>query len=228
MSKVTTLPLCDLVEDLQVYPRHAVDDVHVVNLVRALESGVTLPPIVADKLSKRIVDGWHRYRAHRRVLGPGGVIDVELRPYPDEASLLLDAVAMNSAHGRRLDSIDQTRAVVMLDRHKVPSVRIAVVLHVPERHMEKLRVRIARAERPSEDTVTGTRIVTLKRPVAHMQGTKLTDEQVKVHGTLPGTSFLLLAKQLTDALRVKMVNLEDDKLMDELKKLKEELLKLFP
>jgi len=216
----TTIPLCDLVEDLELYPRHAVDDSNVAALAMALQSGATLPPIVADKKSKRIVDGWHRVRAYRRVLGPKAVVDVELRSYPDEASIVLDAVALNSAHGRRLDVIDQTRAVVMLERHGVVPVRIAAAMHVPEERITKLSLRVAQARRPGEGTVPGTKTVTLKRPVAHMEGRTLTDEQVRVHGMLPGTSFLLITRQLRAALSAGMVDLTDDKLVAELKGLK--------
>ena len=217
---VTTIPLCELVEDMEVYPRHEVDPAHVASLVRALESGATLPPIVAEKKSKIIVDGWHRARAYRKVLGPQGIVDVELHTYRDQASLLLDAVTRNATHGRKLDAIDQTRVVVMLTRAQVDIAKIAVALHVPEMHVRKLSVRVATTSVETAENITGTRRIALKRPVAHLAGTKLTEEQAKVHGLLPGTSFLLIARQLCEALQQNMVNLEDARLMEQMRLLK--------
>jgi hypothetical protein len=225
---IVTLPLCDLVEDLEIYPRHAIDDKLVTDLLRALDSGVTLPPVLVDKRSKRIVDGWHRARAHRRKLGPAGVIDVDLQAYASDADLVLAAVTINSAHGKRLEEIDKTRAVLMLQRYRIERVAIAAALHVPEERVTKLSVRVARAEHAGLGTVPGTKKICLKRPVAHLEGQTLSDEQVAVHGMLPGTSFLLIARQLKEALRVQMVNLEDERLAALLRQLRDQLLLVFP
>src|SRR4030067_3629137 len=92
MKSVTkSLPLAELIEDMDFYPRHAVDSVHVANLVAALESGAILPPIVADKNSKRITGSWHRCRAYRRFLGDDCVIDAELVNYKSDAEMKYDA-----------------------------------------------------------------------------------------------------------------------------------------
>ena len=220
-KKIVTMPLCELVEDLEIYPRHAVDDSHVQALALALEAGCELPPIIADARSKRIADGWHRYRAHKRVYGPTGTIAVELRNYANEAAMVEDAVGLNAAHGRRLDSMDQTRAVVMLEKYDVPIDRIALLMHVPAMRVEKLRVRVARATVPCEATIPGTKKITLKRSMSHLQGETLTREQAEAHDSMPGTSFLLLARQLKTALETKLVNLADEKLCAALRELKD-------
>jgi hypothetical protein len=227
MNKVITLPIADLVEDLEVYPRHAVDDQHVRNLALALEAGCDLPPVVADAKSKRIADGWHRVRARKRVHGPGAAIEVELRAYASEAALVEDAVRLNSAHGRKLDVMDLTRAILMLERHGVPMGRIALAVHVPEGRVEKLRLKVARATVTVDGTVPGSQTVVLKRPVAHLSGRKLTNEQARAMDSMPGTSFLLLAHQLRTAMATALVNREDMRLMDGLRELKKELEKFL-
>jgi hypothetical protein len=222
----TTLPLSLLIEDMEVYPRHAVDSAHVASLVRALRAGATLPPIVADEKTKIIVDGWHRCRAHNTVSGPTAVVDVELIAYRNQAAMLLDAVQRNSAHGRRFDRIDEARAVVLLERLNVEIVRIAVALNCPQEHVEKLSLRLAEAPVESSNTITGTATIALKRPVRHLAGQTLTREQAEVHSSLPGTSFLLIAKQLRGALRERMVDLTDRRLVEELRLLFVELRKV--
>jgi hypothetical protein len=224
--KILTMPLAELIEDLSVYPRHAVDDSNVQSLALALEAGCELPPLIADQASKRIVDGWHRGRAHKRVYGPGATVRVELRTYPNEAALKEDAVALNSRHGRRLDVMDQTRAVLMLEKEGVPMDRIALILNVTAKRCEALRIRVADARVATAATVPETHKITLKRSVAHLQGKTLTREQAEAHDSMPGTSFLLIARQLATALRTRLVNLKDDRLLEALKELREELKKL--
>lgn len=223
-----TMPVCDLIEDMAVYPRHAIDNTHVANLALAITSGVTLPPIVAQDKTKRLVDGWHRARAYRRVHGPNHPVQVELVQYKTEADLLLDAVARNSSHGRRLDHIDQARCAIMLERVGVETLKIAAALHVTTARVEQLTVRVAKAPAESSHTVTGSQVVALKRGAAHLAGRKLTKEQVAAHGSLPGTSLTLTARQLEKALRAGLVDLTDDRLLDALRDLHSALCECLP
>lgn len=223
MAKVTTIPLAELVEDLTIYPRHAVDDANVQSLALALEAGHELPPIVVCSKTKRVADGWHRCRAYRRIHGPGATVPVTFRDYKTEAELVEDAIRLNAAHGRRMDSIDQTRAVLMLERYGLASERIALALHVPEARVEKLRLRVATARVATDQTVPGTRQITLKRCVSHLAGTQLTREQAEAHESAPGTSYLLIAKQLRDAIRTGLADREDERLVAMLAELHAEI-----
>jgi hypothetical protein len=213
---------------MELYPRHAVDTGHVQSLVFALESGATLPPIVADEKSKRITDGWHRARAYRRFIGSAATVDVELRPYKDEAAMKFDAAQMNSNHGRRLDAIDRTRCVIMLRSSGFNDAQISGALNLPESRVEKLSIKVAKGPKSSDQNVPGTSTITLKRCVNHLAGGKLTASQAKAHAMLPGTSFLLIAKQLHQGLAEKMVNLEDERLVESLAMLRDLLIEKIP
>ena|GEM_PF-1201422 len=224
-GEVVQLPLAKLVEDFDLYPRHAVDTAHVQSLVFALESGATLPPIIADKRSKKITDGWHRARAYRRVLGPEAVVDVELGPYKNKAEMIVDAVARNATHGRPFDAIDRTRSVVMLRTIGCSDAQIGLALKVPEARVEKLMVKLASAPKSSGETIPGTNRIALKRSVIHLAGQTLTKSQAQTHAMLPGVSFLLIARQLYQGLLEKMVNLEDEKLVKQLAELRDLLVR---
>lgn len=219
-TELATIPLAELVEDMDLYPRHAVDSAHVQGLVFALQSGATLPPIVADKRSKRVTDGWHRRRAQKRFLGAEGAVEVELIDYAGEAEMKLDAARRNAQHGRHLDAIDRTRCVLMLRASGFDDAQIAGALNVPEKRVEKLAIRVAAAPKGSVDSVPGTRSIVLKRSVQHMNGQRLTKSQAQAHSMLPGTSFLLITKQLCQGLAENMVNLEDERLVAQLEKLR--------
>ena len=217
---IVNMPICELVEDMDIYPRHAVDDGNIQRLALALEAGNDLPPIVADSRSKRIVDGWHRVRATKRVYGPGASIRVELREFANEMAIIEEAILLNCSHGRPLDSIDRTRAAVMLQKHGVTDGRAAAILNMPEERYKRVLVKVATAQVETGTTIPGTTKITLKRSVAHLQGTTLTNEQAKAHDLMPGTSFLLICRQLITAVRTKPINLEDGRLRDELKELR--------
>jgi hypothetical protein len=157
------------------------------------------------------------------VFGDEHLIEVELRDYPDEASLVFDSIEMNARHGRQLNGTDRVRSAIMLEQLGFGSTQIAVALHVTEAQVQKLVVRFAKARTASVETVPGTKLIALKRPVAWMQGKTLTAEQVKTHDMLPGTSFTLHARQLLEALRSQMVDLTDDGLMVVLRDLRDAL-----
>jgi hypothetical protein len=218
-----TLPIAELIEDFSIYPRHAVDDAHVASLVNALKAGVKLPPVVIERKSKRIADGWHRVRAYRRVVGPEAVIEAEEVDYANDAELLKDAIRRNSAHGRKLDGIDQVRVIELCREHGIERRAVAVILNVPEERIEKLSVRIARAEKAGPGTVPGTTTVALKRPLAHLAGTNLTTAQVEAHQRAPGVSYLLIVHQLGEALACGFINRADERLMNGLRALSEGL-----
>lgn len=205
---VADTPLARLVEDLSLYPRNRVDDMNVSRLVEAIKAGAVIPNPVADKKTKTLVDGFHRVRAYRRVLGANGVIPVELRDYKSRAEMLLDAIKLNSSHGRQLDRVDQTRSVVLSDDEGIPSAVIAAALHIPERQVQKLRIRVAVA--PDAQHPGQTVRVMLKRPMAHFQGQTLTEEQATAHKSVAGTSYLLQVRQIKDACEYDLFNPEDE------------------
>ena len=96
-----------LVLDFGLYPRNNVDEHNVKNLVDALAAGTELPPVIIDRKSKRVVDGFHRVRAHLRLFGDNAEIDVITKNYKNDAELFLDAMRYNASHGAKLDTCDR-------------------------------------------------------------------------------------------------------------------------
>lgn len=210
--------VAELVEDLNLYPRHAVDTQHVTQIALALEAGETMPPIVADKKSRRIVDGFHRCRGAVRVWGDEAEVEVEFREYKSEREIILDAIRMNAHHGRRLDKMDQVRAVHMAMATGAPLNVIALALHVPEHHITKLELRVAKVAQSAPQAVPHTKpaVIALKRPVLHMQGKQMTKAQADAVESMPGTSFSLLCRQLILAIENDLVDTSDEALLEQL------------
>ena len=134
--------LASLIFDGTVYPRHSVDMSHVADIARAIEAGQEIPLPVVERKTKRIVDGWHRCKAYQKILGRGGEIEADLRSYPDELTLLKDAVRLNSGQGRKLDQQDRTRSAIMLEQAGMPVTEIADTLRTTENRVRELLVRV--------------------------------------------------------------------------------------
>jgi hypothetical protein len=216
--------LSSLVEDMDLYPRHAVDDVHVSGLAQALEAGDTLPPIVIDEASSVIVDGWHRVRAYRRVYGPECQVEVEAKRFENRKAMILEAIRLNSSHGRKLDRTDMVRASVMAQQAGASIEQISFVLHITKERVRELRLRVAQVSASSEDAAPRTTFVPLKASVSRLfSGKRMTLEQAAAHRSMPGTSFSRLCLQIRKAIENNFLDMEDEPLMKELRTLHEAL-----
>ncbi len=209
--------ICDLVEDLSVYPRFQVDDQHVRALAEAIEAGCELPPVVVERKSKRIVDGFHRKRAYERVHGPDHKIEVALKTYPSEAELFLDAARLNSSHGRPMVACDYARTVQTARRLGVKDISIvARVLNITVKKLDGIV-----ATRFARGTVDSIKAVPIKRTIQHMAGLDMTDEQVRANTKLSGQNQSFYANQLILLLETQMLDMSDDGLIERLRLLYE-------
>lgn len=216
MTKAT-VKLSELVEDFDIYPRHSVDSAYVSELARAIQAGVSLPLVRVDKKTKRIVDGFHRARAWRKVLGRGGEIEADLHSYASEQALLKEAIELNAAHGRKLDQQDRSRAALLLERNGVTVKEIAVVLHTTEQRVQELiNVRVVLVKPPPQDKpVSGAPPPAPEKrpakPVAYPQPGKspreLSPEQYRVMESSGGHRTAQTVTQLTRELEAGLVDL---------------------
>jgi hypothetical protein len=193
---VRRIAVSELVEDFDLYPRTAVSSTHVRDIAEAMQAGFTMPPIVADDLTKRVVDGYHRRRAYLRVFGENHLVDVDLRHYGSELELFLEAVEANSYHGTNLNEYENRRVVLRLKDANVADADIARVLHVTPVRVQKLVVQTATVTLPGGQV----RFEPLKRPLFHFQGQAMTAGQAKAQRSAPGTSYTLVIAQLRDAV----------------------------
>jgi hypothetical protein len=136
------IKLANLVFDQNLYPRHHVDEYCVTDYTRAMQAGGEFPPIIVDKLSKRIVDGWKRAKAALKIYGDGGEIEAELRSYKTEADLLFDAIAANTIHGQRIERYDLQRCVILGDQFGLDSDKLAAAMRVTPEHIDAIREKL--------------------------------------------------------------------------------------
>lgn len=200
----------ELVLDFDLYPRNNVDTHNVRNLVDALTAGAELPPAIIDKKSRRVVDGFHRVRAYLRKYGDSAEITVVEKSYADDAAMFLDAMRYNASHGAKLDPCDRTHCVLIAERLSIPLDAVAGALNMPADKLGTLRV--------DRTATAGGLTIALKRTVAEkFAGRKLNKRQVECNEKLSGMNQVFYVNQLVELIEAKMLDLEDERLMERLK-----------
>jgi hypothetical protein len=192
---LTELPLERLKLDWNLYPRHEVDSQHVTRLIEALHAGSQLPPMIADRQTKRIVDGFHRYRAYQRLLEPGQKVAVEMRNYRSEAALFEEAMRVNARHGIPFDPIDQVHCYLRGQELGLSLESLADAMAVPATKLQSIVLRRL------GESAKGDKVI-LKPALTHLQGKPLTRPQVAVNDRLTGNSaeyYLRLVVEMLEA-----------------------------
>jgi hypothetical protein len=194
----TTVAISDLKFDPTIYPRQNVDDHHIRQMCDSIEGGETLPPIVVEKKSKRIVDGVHRYHAALR--RGAKRIDCVLKTYASEVDLFREAVMLNTGIGLKLGTDDTLKVIEIAERLDLKEIDISSMLRTSIAHLRMIKPRFGTVE----ETVAGVkqlRRVPLKGSIRHMAGEQITPDQAKAIESAPGQSYLLSVRQLLDACR---------------------------
>jgi len=123
--------IADLLFDWNIYPRKEVDKQVVSNYAKALKSGSTFPPIRVGLLNgeKIVVDGFHR--AHSRILLNITYIECSTLHFQSEAELFVEAVRLNSSHGKAFTDVEVRASIRRLRRYNFDLKDIVSIVHVP-------------------------------------------------------------------------------------------------
>lgn len=221
-----TIPLADIVEDFDIYPRHSVCSTHVQSLLQAIRQyeeshGEKDPPFqwrdhpIADRKTKRIVDGMHRKRAWGLAYGPDACLEIAYRDYASERELIEDAISRNASHGLKLQECDIGRAAKMLEHLGASQERIGIILHISQKRVQTITARFVLSETRTKMTVPGTFHIPAKPAVRHLE--TLNAAQATAHDSMPGVPLTLLAKQLRLAIQTELIDRDNERLMTELR-----------
>ena len=208
-----------LVLDFELYPRNNIDSHNVSQLVDALTAGVELPPVIADKTSHRVVDGFHRVKAHLRTFGPRTTMTVIEKPYRNEREMFLDSMRYNAKHGAQLDPCDRTRCLIIADRLKIPMTSVAgALLTTTDRLGQLMATRTA---------IHGNLAVPIKRTIEKFAGHKLTNRQQETNLRSSGMNQVFYINQLIDLIEANMLDTDNAPLMNRLKVLSKLLINVL-
>ncbi len=200
-----TVKAAELVLDFDLYPRPQVDGYHVNQIAEAIKLGVEMPPVVYDKKSKRVSDGFHRVRATIKVLGPEADIQAVAKTYKNDAALFEDAMRYNARHGHALTQFDKTRCLIIGERLGLKLTAIADALTVSTEKLGELRAR-----KIATGASNGT---ALKTTIQHKAGETLTKPQEEANKKLGGMRQLFYVNQLILLLENDLLDRENGDLM---------------
>jgi hypothetical protein len=203
-----TIKAAELILDFDLYPRNNIDPHNVRNLIDALAAGSELPPILIDKKSKRVIDGFHRIRAYLNAMGDEVGVTVIEKNYHNEQEMFLDAMRFNADHGAKLDSHDRTHCVLVAERLKIPAEAVAGALHVTVDKLASLRT--------DRTATSGSLLIPIKRTIQWKAGTRLNKAQVAANEKLSGMNQQFYANQLITLLESELIDSADDQLIERL------------
>lgn len=205
-----------LVLDFDLYPRMQVDSHHVGEMCEAERAGVEFPPVIADRKSRRIIDGFHRVKKQLHVHGEDAEIACVFKTYKNEQDMLCDAMRYNFSHGRCLTSYDKAHCVLLAEKFKIADDKVAACLGLTADRVQELRV--SKTAQVREDGVKAR--VPIKRTIGHMRGKTLTQPQQAANRKLGGMNQLFYVNQLIMILENDLLDAENEDLMEALKRLK--------
>lgn len=205
-----------LILDYPLYPRHELNGTHVNEIKYAIEAGEVMPPVIAEAGTLRVVDGFHRLAAYGRLFGPDSIVDVELRSYANDADFFLDAVRLNTAHGRGLTAYDQARCHEILENMKVGLDVQASALRLTPQRLADLVVRKT-ALAPGAIVTT----VPIKATARHLAGKQLTVVQEQANDKAGGMNPLFYVNQVINVLQGDLVDWENVSLVEALARLRD-------
>lgn len=206
-----TFKLSALVLDFDLYPRGSVDSHHAAEIAAAIEAGAVVPPIVIEKKSKRIVDGFHRWKALRKLHGEDYETECVEKTYQSDGELLLDAMRYNVNHGRALTQHDKTHCLLLAEKFDIDVSLVAETLHLTAARVSMLV--------PRRVANLGRQRIALKQTIRHMGGSQLTKAQSEVNEKLGGMNQLFYVNQLIMLIENDLVDIGNNDLLAGLAKL---------
>ena len=216
------IAISKLVFDFGLYPRTHIDSVNVTNMLAAMQAGNEFPPIVVDKKSLRIVDGFHRVKCMERFGDENASIRAELKNYANEGAIFQDAMLLNSSHGRAFSNFERAKCIFRAEELKIDTATIAICLRMTPERLDALRIKRG-ASLKGDDMP----LFPVKNTIQYMAGRKLTADQYKANDKLGGMKPLFYVNQLLILLENNLIDKENPGLIQGLEKLSETLEKFL-
>lgn len=209
---IQEVELSNLVLDFNIYPRTAVQDVHIKAMTEATEAGITLPPILVDMKSMRVVDGFHRY--HRALKTGEKTIQAEMRTFKNEQEIFEAAVAANANHGRPYAPFDKGRIISIGLKLKISKQKLASALSMTVSRVEEIQLGFARVG--GEETPSEPLKMTIR---AQFAGKRMTKAQAQAQRKLGGQQATFYANQLIILIENDLLNIKHEGTLATLHKL---------
>ena len=190
------LKAVELILDWNLWPRHEANGLDITNInrmVEALKAGVELPPVIVNSEDNRVVDGFHRVRAHLKAFGDDTTIIADVRVYESEADMFQESVEYNARHGLPLTPKDRAHAILKARQFKIPYSAIAQSLGMSEAKLKDF------LSKRTATSPTGEKVA-LSYGASALAGKNLTETQMHFANHTSGNLPIMHASMLINAL----------------------------
>jgi hypothetical protein len=212
--KTIKIAIKNLSQCAEILALRPVNQMFVSRYRTAMRNGDEFPPPIVDQ-DHSIVSGNHRYESYLYEYGEDHVIEVIVRNYKDEAERIADAVRENNKHGNPLDGVSRKRISLRLAQLGWEPERIAQLLGIPCRSVERIGNEIVFLRGVKEPQP-------IKRNLKHIAGATVRKEDYAEHIQSDiGVNCAFLAKQLARHIRCGWVNMDDPETAAAIGELKE-------
>lgn len=208
----TTIKASTLTLDYSLYPRHRISEDNARRIREAMEAGIVTPPVIADRKTKKVIDGFHRVTAALQI-DANAEIQVELRDYKDNAARFQDAIVLNANHGLGLTAYDRARCVALGQRFGMELPMIALALSTTADRIEKILAH--------KMAVIDGKPVPIKGSVRHLAGQELSDKQQRGMTKSAGSHQLFMVTQLINLIENDLLDKSNRGVMQALQRLVE-------
>lgn len=217
MTSLKEVKAASLLLDFNLYPRHKVDRTHVLHIRSALRAEEEMPPVIADKATKRVVDGTHRVISVLDEFGDDATICVEFRTYATEADIIEDAVRLNTGHGSNLTPHDRVRCIVLAQEYGLSADRLADALRSPLAEVEILKTeRVGKVR-------GGDHPIPIKQGLKHLTrgGRKITKKQADGMADAGALNRTYYVNEVIRTLEYDLADWENPKFVERLIRLRD-------
>ena len=247
----------NLIKDYDLYPRGSgsLDSSHLAMLYGALITGASFPPLIVEKETKKIVDGFHRHEVYLRFIRnkqpENYMIDVDYRKYPTNKEFYLDAIRYNTKHGKNIEGSQRTNAIIKGYDLKINPKSLAAVLIMTVEDVERtIETKVATVSKftvmhkvskeaidsPSKGRhiIEEIERIPMKACVSHLrrdlpegQTIMITSEQAAVIKEAPGQHQVEIFRHICRLIETDLVDKNNEEVMNLIKRLKKLLNKKF-
>jgi hypothetical protein len=106
-EQVKRVALDQIIWDPNIYPRQKYSMATIARYTEALGNGADFPPVTVEKGTLRLLDGKHRFEAHKQA--ELSEIAIQEETIPDGVPVKLFAASLSARHGDRLENADAKR-----------------------------------------------------------------------------------------------------------------------
>ena len=217
--KLKLIKITDVKVNDSIYPRAKVDFITVARYINAMKSGAVFPPIKVAKVGEflYLIDGGHRIQASKGCKETH--IQAEIYEGLTEKEIYLEAVKLNSEHGKQFTTYEVTNIIVRLKDFQLTPKEISDLVRIPTTNLTSF---VAKRMTRITDANGDVSEVILKKPFTHLAGNDidLDNDVENVQRNFYGNSQEHLLGELIKLIENNLLDIEDKTVKAKFKKLK--------